>query len=241
MVKPLEENYAPYTSARAIVDVIKRYRERGLPEPVTESALEQIGIPPSLLGLTFRALLFLALVDEGGFKTESFDQLRRASTEEYPNILAGIVRKAYLPVFTIVDPVQDDETAVADAFRRYDPANQRAKMVRLFMGLCQEAQIITRKTKRLRISSKLERPKIKAESPISKTTRETVNSAPSKEDIGTDYRLISAVIQHLPRKGYWSSEERKRWLGAMTSAVDLIIQVQEGGNPQAENIKNSAV
>lgn len=234
MVKAMKENFAPYASSKSVVEVIKRFRERGLPDPVNSSALEQIGIPPTMTGITLQALVFLQLIDEGGNRTEAFERLRRASSDEYQGILAEIVRKAYLPVFTIVDPSQDNDIQVADAFRRFDPANQRDKMIRLFLGLCEESAIVQGRPSRVRKQRVKKEQTPNTSSTMTRKPGLTTGAAEfgKKEDahegnIGTDYRLISAIIQQLPHDAHWSAEKRKRWLEAMTSAVDLIIEVTE--------------
>ena len=112
-----EQTFAPYAPAKAVLGVVERFRDRGLPEPLTTGALEQVGVPASMAPRTMQALRFLGLVDEGGNRLEGFEQLRRAKTDEYPGVLAEMVRAAYLPVFTIVDPATDSDTAIADAFR----------------------------------------------------------------------------------------------------------------------------
>ena len=78
----IDEHYAPYAPYKAVHDVIIRFRERGLPDPLTSSALEQVGIAPGMTARTLRALRFLGLVDEGGNRSETFDRLKKANTEE---------------------------------------------------------------------------------------------------------------------------------------------------------------
>ena len=116
-----------------------------------------------------------------------------------------------------------------DAFRRYDPVNQRQKMVRLFMGLCQEAQIVERPTKRLRVSARRKHGQPAFFSPTQPRNQNKLNSGASEQlNAEKDYRLISAVIQHLPPSGSWTIKERKYWLDAMAAAVDLIVQIKDG-------------
>lgn len=245
MVRPTKENFAPYAPTKAVIDVVRRYRERGLPDPLTATDLERVGVPMTMTGLTLKALVFLQLVDEGGNRCEAFESIRRASTNEYPEIFAEIIRKAYLPIFTIIDPAQDDEIAIADAFRRYDPANQRQKMIRLFRGLCEEAGIIQPREKRRQVSVRKQQPKpskgkVETAQPKSSATQNLSDIKKEEEsqsiqgDIATDYRLISAVIQQLPRERYWTSEKRKLWLDAMTSSIDLIIEVREDGEKEVK-------
>ena len=61
----------PYAPANAVIDVIKRLRETGLTEPVTQNSMEQIGIPPTMVGPTMRALVYLGLMDEEGNLTRA--------------------------------------------------------------------------------------------------------------------------------------------------------------------------
>jgi hypothetical protein len=237
MIRAAPENFAPYAPAKAVIDVIRRAREKGLPsDPMTTDTLEMIGIPSTMTGPTLKALVFLQLLDEGGNRMEAFNRMQRVATEEYPGLLAEIIRKAYLPVFTIIDPEQDEFTTISDAFRKYDPVNQRQKMIRLFMGLCEEAGIIKSQPKRRQLSQ-ASKSKPKSEKSVTKpiTRMKQDNTEIEKSNIidsgqgetATYYRLISAIIQQLPNSGHWNSEKRKRWLDAMTSAIDLLIELRD--------------
>jgi hypothetical protein len=137
-----DDNFAPYAPAKAVVGVINQLRDKGLPNPVTGMVLERIGVAASMTPRTLQALRFLGLVDEDGNWLENLERLSRAKTEEFPGVLAEIVQAAYLPVFTIVNPATDSDTAISDAFRGFEPRNQRDKMIALFRGLCVRAEII---------------------------------------------------------------------------------------------------
>lgn len=48
---------------------------------------------------------------------------------------------------------------------------------------------------------------------------------PEKEDMLPDYHLASVLIQQLPADGKWTKTRRAPWIQAMTSAVDLLVEV----------------
>lgn len=134
----------PYAPGNNVLAVIRRRRERGLVFPITGQVLGAVGIPEGNQPRTLAALRFLGLVDEEGNSTGLFDRINDARTEEYPQVLGEIIRGAYNPVFTMVDPSQDGDIALYDAFRQYHPEAQRQRMVALFRALCEEAEIIER-------------------------------------------------------------------------------------------------
>lgn len=168
-----------------------------------------------------QALRFLGLVDEGGNRLEGFEQLRRANTDEYPGVLAEMVRAAYLPVFTIVDPATDSDTAIADAFRGYEPAAQREKMISIFRGLCVRAGLIPAETRAkggapkkpvggaLGQKPKASPKKAAEPAPVDRGAETRL----SEDGGGVDIRLITAIIQQLPRERRWTQDRRNRWIG----------------------------
>jgi len=228
---------APYAPVHNVLTVIRRLRERGLPDPLSLQELERIGIPEGNAPRTLAALRFLGLVDDDGARSQVFDRLGRASTQEYPETLAEIVRAAYQSVFTVVDPAQDNEIALHDAFRHYHPQGQRTRMVTLFLGLCREADIVPggppqRKAKlRKTTDGVVARPPAQVIRPPSIESAEAVGQPTvTQAEGGPDYRLISAVMQQLPKDGRWTKARRDRWIQAVAASVDLLVEVTEEGN-----------
>lgn len=229
-----DDNFAPYAPAKAVVGVIDQLRKQGLPEPLTLTGLERVGVATSMTPRTLQTLRFLGMIDEGGNRLENYDRLSRAKTDEFPGVLAEIVQAAYLQVFTIVNPATDTDTAIADAFRGFEPQNQRGKMISLFRGLCVRAGIIPASA-----APKGGAPKRsvggalapKPGTPKREPAPEPERSAETDDGGAVDIRLITAIIQQLPRERRWSAARRERWLAAITSAVDLLIETEEGKGP----------
>ena len=229
--KPLPDKFAPYASSKVMLHIITRFRDTGLPEPLTFEGLERIGVPSTMTSPAFRALRFLGLVDEGGNRLPEFERLRRASSSEYQDTIAEIIRRSYIEVFKIVDPEQDTYERVHDAFRGFDPANQRQKMVRLFLGLCEEAGIVPPQPKRHRTSRTPGKTQIDAKqtaTPMSPPPPVASSSSPPTAAMQPRrYEVIDAIVAELPDEGKWRKARRDRWLAAMTSAVDLLIETDD--------------
>jgi hypothetical protein len=230
-----DSNFMPYAPVEPVMRVIRRFRERSLPDAITRKTLPTLGIAEGNADRVEKALLFLGLIDEGGHRTQSFERLGKASTDEYPEVLAEVVRAAYAAILTIVNPGQDTDIAINDAFRPYEPSGQRARMVSLFIGLCKEALIIEGgplkrqpKAKQTGGSPKIGvRPKLEQPGDVPQPRREQDDQV-----AGIDLRLLSALFQQLPKEGRWTKARREKWLQAVTATVDLLIEAEgEAGAP----------
>ena len=233
---------APYAPVHNVLRVIRHLRERGLPDPLSFQELERIGIPAGNAPRTLAALRFLGLVGDDGARTQAFDRLGRATTQEYPEVLAEIVRAAYQPVFTVVDPAEDTEIALHDAFRYYEPQRQRGRMVTLFLGLCQEANIVSggppqRRTKLRKSTNGITaRPPAQVIRPSSIESAEAVGQPTmTQAESGPDYRLISAVMQQLPKDGKWTKSRRDKWVELVSASVDLLVEIVNEGYREQTN------
>ena len=238
-----EREIAPYAPARTLLRVIERHREATLPDPLVTTTLEQLGVPASMAPRTHQALRFLGLVDEGGHRTEAFERLQRATSDEYPDRLAEIVRAAYQPVFAVLNPSEHNDIALADAFRRYEPSGQRGKMITLFRSLCEAGAIVEPSASR---SPRAGSP-TSATSGATRARRSHETPARLRAEAGANGRtgghdLVLALIHQLPGDREWTEARRKRWLNALEAVVDLSIEIRapssedsgDGRHPSSE-------
>jgi hypothetical protein len=167
--------------------VLHRLRERGLPQPVTRETLTLLGVPDGNAPRTLQALKLLRLVAEDGALEPAAERLRKATTDEYPQLLAEIVQEAYAPVFGLIDPETATEVRISDAFRQYEPQAQRDRMVNLFMALAQEAGLMSMRSRSVqpRESANANRRRAGKPSRAPKTAAQTISpvSIPSAESV----------------------------------------------------------
>lgn len=221
----------PYAPAKPVLEIVRRIRERSLPEVLSRKDLQRLGAAEGNSDRIQKALQFLDLIDQSGRRTPTFDRVGKASTTEYQSVLAEIVRGAYARILTIVDPRVDTDIAINDAFRHYEPSGQRPQMVGLFMALCREAGLADVATTPRRQTGRKDTsvPALSrgATQPKSRVVERAEESGSSDEPSGSDYRLLSALIQQLPRDGKWTQGRRDRWLQAFTANIDLLVEVAD--------------
>ena len=238
VIQELPDNFAPYAAIRNVMDIITRKRERGLPTPINSQALETISIPAGNVSRTLQALRFLNLIDDYGSATELFERLSRAGDADgqYKELLGEIIKDAYQRVFAIVDPAQDGEVAISDAFRQFEPQAQRSRMVTFFLGMCGQAGITETKRRSSRGTAKPRQKSGKKERHMTQSTQSRVTTGEASVESQVpvvrvtqgeegDYRLIFAVMQQLPPQRQWSAARRQKWLRAVEATVDLVIDV----------------
>src|SRR5690606_12213370 len=110
---------APYCPPSAVLEVINRFRNRGLATPITGEVLGRAGVSESLIPRTMQALQILDLIDEKNMPTPMLEGLRRAPEPEFRTRLVEWLNGAYADVLQFIDPATATETEVRDAFRAY--------------------------------------------------------------------------------------------------------------------------
>ena len=136
-----DEQFRPYAAPANIIAVINRARTRNLPETINNDFLRIAGVPEAVWYRVTQALQFLKLVHEDGRPSDTMVALAGATDAQYRELLDNIVREAYRSEFNVIDPSQDPQNKIIDAFRPYQPRSQHSRMVMLFLGLCREAGI----------------------------------------------------------------------------------------------------
>jgi hypothetical protein len=140
MVKT-DEQSRPYAAPANIIAVIDRARTRNLPETINNDFLRIAGVPEAVWYRVMQAVRFLGLIHEDGRPSDTFEALAGATESQYKELLEKVIREAYKAEFNVIDPAQDPQARIVDAFRPYKPRSQTLRMVMLFQGLCREAGI----------------------------------------------------------------------------------------------------
>jgi Family of unknown function (DUF5343) len=244
------DKMAPYAPLANVIGLIRRRRDRGLPEILNADKLAQLGIPEGNISRTLQALRLLDLIDEEGRQTTSFNRLGIAKGDEYPVVLADILRRAYHDVFAVIGDNPNDATdfEIDDAFRGYQPESQRNRIVLLFRGLCQEAGLIAGGPPETHMRSRATPPNKQSssqsngakkppsepkEAPFGPDTDDVSNQKTGHSDTETpimstpEYAIMKGVLSRLPFGKKWTQAERKKWLRAVAANVDMLFELED--------------
>lgn len=237
-----EKSYIPYASSAPVLLAIRKLRDNRLSEKIDQTQLERIGVPSGSTGRVIAALRFLGLLDESGNRTELADRLSRVKSEEYPVVLAEVLQAAYSEVFVNLDPGTASEVDLHDAFRGFDPAKQRSRMVTLFVALCREARIMEGEPPSTAAVSRLpQRNKPPAgngkgsKAPEAPTPPPGISNPPPIQSSAPDAGIFSGRYgllhklqsELLPASGIWQSdEERDIYLTAYQALLNALTRVK---------------
>lgn len=221
------KNFRPYAPSSNLISILQRLRSRNLPDRIDADYLRDSGIPEGTVNRTLSAARFVGLIAEGGIPMQPLRAIHTSTDEEYRSIIAGLVREAYADVFAVLDPAEDGQDRIANFFRRYTPASQRARMVMFFLGLCREAGIATLDAPRQRAMGTAKPSRPSGSRPVSdKATPK--RSKPSEQNDRTHSGsgagpALTALIDSLPPPGSPLSEARRsRWLRMAEATLGFV-------------------
>jgi len=234
--------YAPYAPVANILTLIHRQRERGLPDVLGHQELTKLGLPEESIR---KALQFLGLTDAENRQTPSFQRLGRATDTEYPELLKDILENAYSDVFQMIGDISSaQDRDYHNAFRYCNPKGQQSSMIRLFMALCQEAEMLpegaitrvsgaksTQKPQSSRPVVKRKEEQTATDTNAGRSVSRGFNDDPltpvdrSANDGTAKYQLMQVLLKQLPADAKWTQDERELWLKAVTANVDVLVKV----------------
>lgn len=232
-----KDQSAPYAPASAILEILNRNRSRGLPSPIDKEILARAGVSESLVPRTLQSMQVLDLIDENGNHTDTLEGLRLAPEAEYKGKLRQWLDAAYGDVLQFVDPEQDDEIKVRDAFRPFKPTGMQDRMVTLFTGLYTAAGAWSDRSQRPAVSAPRPRPKSSpTRKPDPKTRpdagpRDSAVRIEKPQDFGSDLPApIVGLLSGLPLDGNgWTQARRDRFLVTFEAVLDFCFPISEAG------------
>lgn len=229
------EKSGPYAPGATIIQVIKRYRDRGLPAPIDSEALARAGVvSDSLLPRVLQTLQTLDLITDNGTPTPAFEGIRKAPEAEYKARLTEWLNSAYADVLQFVDPSSATEIEVRDAFRNYNPIGQQPRMASLFLALYAEAGV--RAVER----SAQTRPSARTATPRKPATVRglALKQADKKHGAarapGSLPPMLLTLLNDLPEQGRkWTKEDRDKVVDMFVKILDYhykVVEVLDGGD-----------
>jgi hypothetical protein len=232
---------APYAPASAILELIERHRNRGLPPVVDSDVLLRAGVSDSLVPRTLQALKSLDLLTEDGRPSEVFEGIRLAPSAEYQQRLAEWLNAAYGDALSYIDPATDDEVAIRDAFRKYIPTGQQARMVTLFIGLFTAAGVMPPRQKQA--PSK----KPSNSTAVLKSVKSRVSPKPPTDrrhgvqevfvnggGAGILPAPLAGLLASLPAEGIWTKDRRDQFVATFGAVLDFCIKIGEPSQADKE-------
>jgi hypothetical protein len=186
--------------------------------------LGRAGVSAGLIPRTLQALQALDLIDAEGRPTPTFEGIRLAPETEYKKRLEDWLKAAYADVFAYVDPSNDGEVQIRDAFRTYNPVGQQSRMVTLFMGLCAAAGLMPEKS--VSQSRPAARSNTRPLSPRAQRNVVSLGGGGKRTPIVSSEipPAIGGLLASLPAEG-WTKAERDKFVKTFESVLDFAIPV----------------
>lgn len=206
--------YRPYATPTALVQVIRGWRQRNLPDSVTPQYIQSaFGISAAMASRVLKGLLFLGFVGGYGQPEAKLESLvRSASDGEFQRHLRTAIEIAYRDILKAAHPSQSAFHQIVAAFRPYEPASQHYRMAVLLIGLCREAGIAVQQEIRL----PRQQPRERATNSSDNTSEaEVLDSAPAQRS-----PALWGLIRDLPDPGsVFPLDKRGAWLESMRAAL----------------------
>jgi len=236
---------APYAPPTTVIDVVSRYRERGLSTPFTAEVLERAGVPETLSRRTLNSLKLLGFTDDEGNPAPPFEAASRSSDAEYKERLGQLLLDTYADVIAFADPASDSYERVRDAFRAYNPRGQQDRMVTLFLGLLDYVGLDTsaatssrkrtdgggnsaKKTNGARPRSVKQPATTNAAKPNAKRPRTPDGQPPQQQDAHDLPPGLVGLLQQIPRGGGgWAPSRRDEFMAAFKAVLDFSVPVRD--------------
>ena len=227
-----EPQFMPYPPAAKTVGVVRRIHEGTAGSNLSQKQLVSLGIAEGNSDRVQKALRFLGLVDAEGTLTPLAIRLRKATSDEYPTLLAEIVRSAYAPVFVLYpDPGAASAIDMNNAFKPYDPAGQRQNMIALFMALCREASMAQGAAPRI---GRPPAPKTNRDTSVAKKTLDQPGRVdpppppPGQQHVYSRlHPAVQAWIDEMPDNGTtWDRADFESWLAIFRASVERAYKIE---------------
>lgn len=213
----------PYCPPSAVVEVINRFRNRGLASPITGEVLGRAGVSESLVPRTMQSLQILDLIDDKGVPTTTLEGLRRAPEPEFKTRMVEWLNGAYADVLQFIDPATATETEVRDAFRAYNPVGQQGRMVTLFLGLYAAAGVGAERQSAPRPAARTAQPRARS-MPIP-SIKQAARGIKDTRSGGLPPAL-AGLLESLPdAEEGWTKDERDKFYSTFGTVLDFCIPV----------------
>lgn len=221
-----EAAYRPYASSTAVMKVLRKLRQRNLPDGVTVRYIRALDVPDPMASRVLKALRFLRLVGEDGEIQQVLGTLARSTSDDaFRETLAGAIRQAYRDIILAADPLTSTQDDIKRAFGQYNPRSQHYRMTVLFLGLCRGAGIPTLRQLRLpQNSGDVESQAAgRGGGAKRKSPRRKIEMAPALES-----DVLWGFLIRLPAPGsVLSRREQEAWLEGMKGALHLEYPVDD--------------
>lgn len=228
----------PYAPASAILSIIDRHRNKGLPHTVDAEVLMRSGISDSLVPRTLQSLVTLDLIDQEGKISEVMEGLRLSPEGEFTARMGDWVRAAYADALMFIEP-DAEESAIRDTFRSFNPIGQQPRMVALFTGLMIEAGLREKSDKKpmqKRSTSGRATTWVRSTKKLLTQTDGEGVSGLTIQRLGLD-PAIAGILQSLPSKEEgWTQDKRNQFLTTFGAVIDFCIPVRQAGNAEDKKI-----